>query len=86
MPITKLETVGRTVHVLAAKALVRDLEQSRSHLHYRWTSVPPQLRSKVTTGWFRRFTARDGKGQDAASAWNLEPVTPPIGAVKREVF
>jgi Fe2+ or Zn2+ uptake regulation protein len=40
VPITKLETVGRTVHVLAAKALIRDLEQSRSHLHYRWTSVP----------------------------------------------
>ena len=85
IPITKLETVGRTVHVLAARALIRDLENSTSHLHYRFTPVPASERSRASGiyGWWRR--AVGGAGQDKASAWNLEPVTPPAGAVKREM-
>jgi hypothetical protein len=85
IPITKLTTVGRTVHVLAARTLIRDLEQGTSHRHYRFTSVPAAERSRTKGMWgfFKRSVG--GTGQDKASAWSLEPVTPPVGVVKREI-
>lgn len=44
VPITKLQTVGKTLHVLGAKTLVRDLEEGTSHLHWRKTNLPASLR------------------------------------------
>ena len=76
VPVTKIESVGRTVHLLAAKTLIKDLEDGTSHLHYRYTSVPASKRSNVkNTGFFGRFRSQKvgGAGQDKACLLYTSP-------------
>eukprot|EP01126_Amoeba_proteus_P010643 TRINITY_DN14174_c0_g1_i4.p1 TRINITY_DN14174_c0_g1~~TRINITY_DN14174_c0_g1_i4.p1 ORF type:complete len:630 (+),score=158.07 TRINITY_DN14174_c0_g1_i4:568-2457(+) len=92
VPITKLSTVGKTLHVLAARALIRDLEEGTSHLHWRKTNVHPSKRGGGGGGghhWFGGWISRNavgGTGQDRGSAYNLEPVTPPAHLITSELI
>lgn len=94
LPITKLESVGKTIHILGAKTLIRDLEEGTSHLHWRKTNVPPSMRGGgdgKEKHWFMGWVtgtkkAVGGKGQDRGSTWGLEPVTPPAHVVKTEMI
>lgn len=93
IPITKLTGAGRTLHTLAARALIRDLEEGTSHLHYRQTGRPPHKRGggdgsepRWFRGWLYTDKAVGGKGQDKGSAWSLEPVTPSSHVVRQELI
>jgi len=91
VPVTTLTSVGKTIHCLGARTLIRDLQDGSSHLHWRKTNVPPSLRGggngdQLFRGWYTGSTkAVGGAGQDSASAWGLEPVTPPANVVRNEM-
>ena len=77
IPVTRVTTVGKTIQLLGARALVRDLSEETSHLH--WRRAPPMNSSSYSSSFrdFQSFTNWIGAGQtkqDRGSAWELVPI------------
>jgi hypothetical protein len=94
IPVQPVRSLGRTLHVLAARALIRDLEEGSSCLHFRRTAVPADRRPAVAAGspaafgrGWTRLAGRGlgGAGQDTATGASLESVTPSADAVRRQL-
>lgn len=74
VPVTRLASSGQTLHRLGARAMIRDLEEGSSHLHWQ--------RAVALSSGFAQWASR----QDQGSSWSLQIADPDPQQVRAELL